>query len=189
MAQSPEAALQSMVDNLEKKTGKPLSHWLQAVRRSGLEKHGEIVAMLKRDHGMTHGYANLVAHQAKGSDAVSAAKGGTDLVGEQYSGGRAGLRPIYDLLAKKVLAFGGDVELSPKKAYVSLRRSRQFGIVQPSTATRVDVGLNLKGVAAKGRLEASGSFNAMCTHRVRVASLKEVDAELVGWLKQAYDKA
>jgi hypothetical protein len=44
-------------------------------------------------------------------------------------------------------------------------------------------------VAAKGRLEASGSFNAMCTHRVRVASLKEVDAELVGWLKQAYDKA
>jgi predicted transport protein len=110
-------------------------------------------------------------------------------VGEQYSGGRAGLRPIYDLLTKKVLAFGGDVELSPKKAYVSLRRSRQFGIVQPSTATRVDVGLNLKGVAAKGRLEASGSFNAMCTHRVRVASLKEVDAELVGWLKQAYDKA
>jgi hypothetical protein len=53
----------------------------------------------------------------------------------------------------------------------------------------VDVGLNLKGLAPKGRLEASGSFNAMCTHRVRLESPKDVDAELVGWLKQAYDKA
>jgi len=120
---------------------------------------------------------------------VSVAKGGGDLVAEQYAGSKATLRPIYDLLVKKVEAFGKDIELSPKKAYVSLRRSKQFGLIQPSTATRVDVGLNLKGVAAKGRLEASGSFNAMCTHRVRLENSKQVDAELVGWLRQAYDKA
>jgi predicted transport protein len=189
MSQSPEAALQSMIDNLAAKTGKPLAEWVKLVKKSGLARHGEIVAMLKQDHGITHGYANLVAHQALGSDAVSVAKGGTDLVADQYGGTKAALRPIYDLLAKKVLAFGKDVELSPKKAYVSLRRSKQFGLVQPSTATRVDVGLNLKGVAPKGRLEASGSFNAMCTHRVRLESPKDVDAELVGWLKQAYDRA
>lgn len=189
MSQSPEAALQSMIDNLAAKTGKPLAEWVRLVRRSGLQKHGEIVAMLKKDHGLGHGYANLVAHQAKGSDAGSIAQGGADLVAEQYAGAKAALRPIYDLLAKKVEAFGKDVELSPKKAYVSLRRSKQFGLVQPSTATRVDVGLNLKGVAPKGRLEASGSFNSMCTHRVRLESPKDVDAELVGWLKQAYDKA
>ncbi len=189
MSQSPEAALQSMIDNLAAKTGKPLAEWVRVVKKSGLGKHGEIVAMLKKEHGVTHGYANLVAHQALGSDAVSVAKGGADLVAEQYAGAKAALRPIYDLLAKKVQAFGKDVELSPKKAYVSLRRSKQFGLVQPSTATRVDVGLNLKGVAAKGRLEASGSFNAMCTHRVRLETAKDVDAELVGWLKQAYDKA
>ena len=90
---------------------------------------------------------------------------------------------------KKIEAFGTDVELSPKKAYVSLRRSKQFGLVQPSTATRVDVGLNLKGVPPKGRLEASGSFNSMCTHRVRLESPRQVDAELLGWLRQAYDNA
>ena len=90
---------------------------------------------------------------------------------------------------KKIEAFGKDVELSPKKAYVSLRRSKQFGLIQPSTATRVDVGLNLKGLAPKGRLEASGSFNSMCTHRVRLESPKQVDAELVAWLREAYDKA
>ncbi len=37
--------------------------------------------------------------------------------------------------------------------------------------------------------EASDSFNAMATHRVRVASAKEVDSELIGWLRQAYEKA
>lgn len=189
MSQSAEAALKSMIDNLAAKTGKPLTEWVKVVKKSGLVKHGEIVAMLKRDHGITHGYANLVAHQALGSDAQSVAKDGVDLVTEQYAGPKAALRPIYDLLAKKVQAFGKDVELAPKKAYVSLRRSKQFGLVQPSTATRVDVGLNLKGVPPKGRLEASGSFNAMCTHRVRLESPKDVDAELLGWLKQAYDNA
>jgi predicted transport protein len=110
-------------------------------------------------------------------------------VAAQYSGAKAGLRPVYDALEKKIRAFGQDVELAPKKAYVSLRRSKQFGLLQPSTATRLDVGLNLKNAPAKGRLEASGSFNSMCTHRVRVETVKDVDAELVSWLKEAYDRA
>ena len=152
-------------------------------------KHGEIVAFLKKDHRVTHGYANLVAHQTLGSDAVSVAGQGVDLVATQYAGAKAGLRPIYDAVANRAKSFGNDVELSPKKAYVSFRRSKQFALIQPSTASRVDLGLNLKGVAAKGRLEASGSFNAMCTHRVRLESPKDVDSELLAWLKQAYDRA
>jgi hypothetical protein len=96
---------------------------------------------------------------------------------------------VYEALIRAVKALGPDVDVSPKKAYVSLRRSKQFGLIQPTTATRVDVGLVLKGVAPAGRLEASGSFNAMVTHRVRVANAAEVDSELVGWLRQAYQNA
>lgn len=81
------------------------------------------------------------------------------------------------------------MEISPKKAYVSLRRSKQFAIIQPSTATRVDVGINLKGHKATDRLEASGSFNSMVSHRVRIADKKEVNKELIGWLREAYDNA
>jgi hypothetical protein len=88
-----------------------------------------------------------------------------------------------------VSGFGKDVEFAPKKAYVSLRRSKQFGLIQPSTKTRVDVGINLKGRPAGERLEASGSFNAMVSHRVRVTAAKEVDAELIAWLREAYDQA
>jgi predicted transport protein len=110
-------------------------------------------------------------------------------VAAQYQGDKAALRPLYDRLVAEVQRFGDDVELSAKKTYVSLRRSKQFAILQPSTKTRFDVGINLKGVKAEGRLEASGSFNAMVSHRVRVEKASDIDAALIGWLKQAYDAA
>jgi len=99
------------------------------------------------------------------------------------------LKPAYDAVREAILGFGDDVEPSPKKAYVSFRRKKQFVLVQPSTATRLDVGLNLKGVEPSGRLESAEGFNAMCTHRVRVESAGAVDAELVAWLRRAYEAA
>jgi hypothetical protein len=189
LAKTPEQAMQSMIEGLSKSTGRSLPEWLVLTRKSGRKKHGEIVAFLKAEHGIGHGYANLIAHQTLQSDSVSAAAQGVDLVAEQYAGAKAGLRPIYDALAKKLTAFGPDVDLSAKKAYVSVRRKKQFAIVQPSTASRVDVGINLKGARPQGRLEASGSFNAMVSHRVRLESVKDVDAELVAWLREAYDQA
>ena len=178
----------AMIANLKEKTGKDLDAWTKLVAKSGLEKHGEIVKWLKAEHGMTHGYANLVSQKARNPETFA---GGNEdaLVEAQYSGKKEGLRPIYDKLTKAIAKFGKDADLSPKKAYVSLRRSKQFGLIQPSTQTRVDVGINLKGDPADGRLEKSGSFNAMVSHRVRVTDVKEVDAELIGWLREAYDRA
>jgi len=183
---TPEEQAQSMLRNLEEKTGKPIEEWLTMVKASGAEKHGAIVKLLKADHGVTHGYANLIAHEALKSAAVHAEPG--DLVAGQYAS-KESLRPIYDRLAGAIAGFGEDVELAPKKAYVSLRRKKQFGLIQPSTRTRVDVGLQLKGAAARGRLEASGSFNSMVSHRVRLATVEDADDELVGWLQDAYDAA
>ena len=110
-----------------------------------------------------------------------------ELVDQQYAGAKAPLRPIYDALVAAIEKFGSEVELAPKKAYVSLRRNKQFGLIQPSTKTRVDVGIHLKGTKPTERLEASGSFNSMVSHRVRLSKKQEVDRELVGWLKQAYE--
>jgi hypothetical protein len=182
---TPDEMAASMKANLKEKTGKTLAQWLELTSASGLEKHGQIVKLLKADHGVTHGYANLIAHEALQSAAGHAAGG--DLVAAQYSGKKAGLKPIYDALLAAAAELGKDVEVSPKKSYVSLRRSKQFALIQPSTATRVDVGLNLKGAPVTDRLETSGSFNSMCSHRVRVTSAKDVDAELKRWLKQAYE--
>jgi predicted transport protein len=182
---SPEVALQSMIRKLEEQTGKSLADWIKIAKASGLTKAGEIRNYIKSEHGLTFGYANLIALKTLGSDAGSSSA--DDLIATQYSGAKAQLRPIYDALLAAVKKFGDDVEVAPKKGYVSLRRKKQFAIFQPSTATRMDVGIKLKGTPATARLEASGSFNAMVSHRVRLSEKKEIDKELIGWLKQAYD--
>ena len=184
---SAEAMAAKMEANIAENTGKTVDQWVAIVQGSGLDKHGQIVKLLKTDHGFTHGYANLVAHRALKSSHVEA--GDDDLVAAQYAGPKADLKPIYEAIMKRVKGFGAGLEVAPKKAYVSLRHKKQFALVQPSTRTRVDLGINLKDREPEGRLEASGSFNAMVSHRVRLTSVDEVDDELEGWLKAAFDAA
>lgn len=189
MAKSPEEMADAMIANMKEKTGKTLEQWIAVAKKSGEEKHGQVVKFLKTEHGMTHGFANLIAHKHLKSDAGSA-KGGADaLVAAQYAGPKAQLAPIYDALIRAVNALGKDVEIAPKKTYVSLRRTKQFALIQPSTKTRVDLGLNIKGEPAKGRLEESGSFNAMVSHRVKLEKPADVDKDVKAWLKKAYTNA
>lgn len=188
MAKKPEEILEDMIGNLAEKTGKGLDGWIKVVQAASLEKHREIINFLKSEHGFTYGYANLVATKVREAASGSPRTEGA-LVDAQYADAKSALRPIYDAIIQSVERFGKDVGVSPKKTYVSLRRSKQFGIVQASTKTRVDVGINLKGVKATERLEPSGSFNSMVSHRVRLSEPQDVDAELLGWLKEAYEAA
>lgn len=187
MPKTPEEMANAMIANLKEKTGKTLEQWMAIATRSGLAKHGELVKMLKSDHRMTHGFANLVAHKTLKSDAGSVADS-ANLVAAQYSGAKADLKPIYDAIIAEARKCG-ELEISPKKSYVSLRRSKQFAIVQPSTKTRVDLGLNLKGESPTERLELSGSFNSMVTHRVRLERPADVDNDVKAWLKKAWTAA
>ncbi|GGG16789.1 hypothetical protein GCM10007304_33650 [Rhodococcoides trifolii] len=54
---------QSYFPSIEKKYGKSIDEWMDALAASPLKKHGELVTWLKTEHGMGHGHANaLVAH-------------------------------------------------------------------------------------------------------------------------------
>lgn len=183
---SVKDAIETMVKNIEATTGKTVQDWTTLARRSGFQKHGQIVTWLKSEHQIGHAYANYIALQ---TIKVDEPRIGEDEIAVLFAGPKSSLRPIYDKVIEIVTKFGPDVEIAPKKAFVSLRRSKQFGLLKPSTATRLDLGLILRGVKPAGRLEASGSFNAMFTHRVRINSMKDVDGELKGWLKQAYTEA
>ena len=180
----PNNELANMTANLEAKTGRSMSSWVEIVLSSGKVKHGEMIAYLKAEHGLTHGYANLVAHTAR-ERATGGPVAGSDLVAAQYAG-KEDLRPIYQALVQAVSAFGGDVEQAPKKAGVSLRRRKQFALIEPTTKTRIDIGINLKGISPTERLKVAGG---MCTHKVAVTSLEEVDDELIDWLCAAYEQA
>mgnify|MGYP000989000631 CR=1 FL=1 len=180
----PDKALATMIANLEKNTGHDLDWWVGVATGSGKSKHGEVVAFLKSEHGLGHGYANMVAITAR-DRAAGGPAAADDLVDAQYRG-KESLRPIYERLLAEATALGDDVEVAPKKASVSLRRSKQFALVEPATKTRIDLGLNLKGVPGTERLRETGG---MCTHKVSVTDPSAVDSELLGWLRRAYDMA
>lgn len=181
MAKSPQELAQTMIDNMPEKTGKSLEAWQGVVAKSGAVKHGEIMKLLKGEHGVTHGFANLIAQKCIGNLDV----GDEDLVANQYKG-KEGLKPIHDAIVAFVEGFGSELEIAPKKTSVSLRRSKQFALIQPSTKTRIDLGINLKGVEPQGRLEA---MTGMCTHKIKLMDLADFDAEVKDWLTQAFERA
>ncbi|MEM9169061.1 MAG: DUF4287 domain-containing protein [Pseudomonadota bacterium] len=181
MSNTPEERAQTMIDNMPEKTGKSLEAWRKAVARSGAVKHGEIMTLLKGEYGVSHGFANLIAKKCIGALDVA----DEDLVANQYKGKEA-LVPIYDAIVAFAKGLGDDVIVAPKKTGVSLRRRKQFALIQPSAKTRIDLGLNLKGVAPQGRLEAA---TGMCTHNVKLSTEDAFDDAVRTWLKQAFERA
>jgi hypothetical protein len=142
---------------------------------------------------MGHGDANTLVHAYQQSLAAVSADGDAGppdddaVLAEIYSGAKADLRPIHDRLMA-VISPLGEFEIAPKKGYVSLRRKKQFAMIGPGTKSRVDVGLNMKGIAPTERLVQLPA-GGMCQYRVSVTDAAAVDAELAGWIKQAYDAA
>jgi len=178
-----DAATRTMIANLPARTGRSLDEWFLILDAAGLEKHGQAVSLLKSEHGVTHGFANLIVtlYLSRGASPSEQA-----LVDAQYAGRKGALRPIYERLIALVAAFGDDVEVVPKKTGVSLRRTKQFALVEAPSSSRIQLGLNLRDAAPTGRLRAA---TGMCTHRVDVTSIDQVDEELVGWLRAAYQLA
>lgn len=175
-----------MEQNLTEKTGKSLDEWKVLLATKNFGKHGEIMTYLKSECGISHGYANLIALKFREADAGSS--NADDLVAQQYKG-KESLLPIYDALHHFISKLGADVDVAPKKAAVSFRRKRQFALVQPSTKTRIDLGLKFSARPHQGRLETSGPFGTMCTHRVQLTDFSQVDDELFAFIRDAYNEA
>lgn len=187
----PQAALKTQLANLEKRSGRSLEDlaaWVQAKRPA---KHGELVALLKQELGLGHGDANTLVHHVLKSDGASAAAEagleGDAVLDGIYTGPKAALRAIHDAVMARIGAFG-PFEVAPKKGYVSLRRKKQFAMLGPGSQTRVDLGLNMKDVPPTERLKALPP-GGMCQYQVRLSSAMEVDDELAGWIRRAFDAA
>lgn len=176
-----DQALQTMINNMPSKTGKSLEEWTKILRAKNFSKHGEAVKFLKTEHGVTHGFANTIVTLSKNEPSTK-----TDLLVDQYKG-KEQLKPMYEKLVSEITAFGNDITITPKKTSVSMIRKHQFALIKPATKTRIDLGLKIKGKPASGRLEHSGPFGSMCTHRVQLSSVDAIDREVLTWIKEAYD--
>ncbi len=176
----------TMIENLKEKTGHSLEEWKKLITKQSFSKHGEIVKFLKEKHSVTHGYASEIALKVLKSDADSTSD--TDgLIENQYKG-KEHLKPFYDKLIAEIQKFDGEFEIAPKKTYVSLKRKKQFIILNPASKTRFEIGFNLKGVEAKGKLE-NEKPNGICSHKINLSSITDIDKEVIDYVRMAFKNA
>lgn len=181
----PKSAIAAQLRNIETKTGKTLAEIQRMIAKSGLSKVSEQRTMLMEQLQLGYGDANRLA-LAAGEKPAAAADANDPLEGI-YAGPKAGLRDLHMKVMAKVEKLG-PFEIAPKKSYVSLRRKKQFATVGPATKTELEIGLNAKDLPAAHRLKALPP-GGMCQYTVRIAQPQELDAELIGWIRAAYEAA
>jgi len=178
---------QAYLDTIKAKTGKGPDDFKKLAAQKGLTKYPEVMAWLKSEYGLGHGHANAMAQLLVNADKLKTPP--NIALDAHFTGDKARWRKPYDALAAKVGKFGDDVTFGANQSYINVMKDgRKFAIIQ-LTALRMDIGIKLKGVEHNDRFQPAGSWNAMVTHRVKIADPKEIDAEVVRWLKKAYEAA
>jgi predicted transport protein len=176
--------MQSVVDNCEENTGRTLAQWLALAKKAKLSDAKQTRSWAK-EQGLSVVYQNAIAETlfpSKDSD--------ESLLDSQYAGPKAALRPVYDALAKAVRAFGPDVEIMVRKSQVTFSRATSFAVVRAATLRRVDVAIKLHGDKGTSRLVLQPkAMKSDPSHVVGVENVKQVDKDLVGWLRRAYERA
>jgi hypothetical protein len=191
----PLAATITQFKNIQARTGKTIAELHAAVADGGAAKHGERRSWLMEHFKLGYGDANAVAlfigkplpDLGEGAPTATAIVANGDPLAAIYTGAKAGLRPLHEAVMSQVRALG-DFEVAPKKSYISLRRKKQFAMVGPGTKDSIEIGLNAKDLPAHARLKPQPT-GSMCNATTRITSAAQVDAQLQGWLRQAYDAA
>lgn len=191
----PVAATITQLKNIQARTGKTIAELHAAVAATDATKHGEKRNWLMEQFKLGYGDANTVVHfigkpipnLEGGAATIAAPAADGDPLAAIYTGAKAGLRPLHDAVMAQIRAFGAFDE-APKKNYISLRRKKQFAMVGPATKDSVEIGLNAKDLPAHARLKMQPP-GGMCNATTRIKSAAEVDALVIGWLRQAYDAA
>ena len=188
--------LKAYYDTIKAQTGKTPQDFKVLAEKKGLLqagklrpdiKTGQIVDWLKDDYGLGRGHAMAIVLFLQTAGQPGPSK--EEQIAKHFAGNKAHWRKSYDNLLAKVEEFGKDVSVVTTDTYISLlRRDKKFAILAV-TAKRFDIGIKHKGVKQTGRFEAAGAWNSMVTHRVKISEPAQIDAEVLDWLKQAYEFA
>lgn len=186
---SLDKARVTQLNNIQKKTGKTIDEIRIIIHESGLQKHAELRQMFIDRFGLGFGDATSLVHFAQQSDGQSAAEAAQaspqEILDGIYTGNKASLRPLHDAVMNEISKLG-EFSIAPKKGYLSLRRKRQFVMIGPGSKNRLELGLNMKGIPPTERLIEQPP-GGMCQYKVFFSFEKEIDAELIGYLRTAYN--
>lgn len=183
--------LKAYFDNIEAQTGKTPKDFIILAEKKGLlregVKTGQIVSWLKEDYGLGRGHAMAIVLSFK--NATQPRSSSDEQIARHFNGAKAKWRKPYEQLLSKVKKFGPDVSVAPTDSYLSLvRKGKKFGVVQV-TSDHLDIGIKLKGAKTTPRFRPAGAWNSMVTHRVHITSPKQIDSDVLGWLRQAFGAA
>jgi len=186
---------QKWIGELKQKTGRSLEEWLTHSKKAAPKDEKSRRDWLKQEYGLGTNTASWLAERAEGKGEET---GDPDLylqaaerdVEKMFSGGKAGLRPLYDALLKLGLKTGKEAKACPCQTIVPLYRNHVFAQIKPTTQTRIDLGFALGDMKPKGRLIDTGGFakKDRITHRIPITSMEDIDDEVKHWLKVAYDR-
>jgi hypothetical protein len=183
------------IGELKQRTGRSLDEWMRYLKKNGPKDEKERRVWLKEEHGLGTNTAWWLAERIEGKgtevgDPDEYLKAAEGYVEKMFTGGKAGMKPIYDALLKLGLGIGKEAKACPCQTIVPLYRNHVFAQIKPTTRTRIDFGFALGDTKAKGRLIDTGGFakKDRITHRIEITSLDDIDDEVKHWLKVAYDR-
>jgi predicted transport protein len=188
MPRTPDDMMSAVSQSLAARTGRSLPEWVALVRASGLDPldQNAVRGWLRREHGVPQNSQWAIA-DAAAREAGWVPPTVAEYVDMQYAGAKAALRPVYEALAAAIGGLGDDVTAEGRGTYIPFVRGRQFAAVAAAARDRVDLGLRLTAPPASARLvPATGPGQA--THKVSLRDVGDVDDEVLGLLRAAYEQ-
>ena len=181
----PQTAIANQLRNIEAKTGKTFAQLCRLIADSGLTKVGEQRTMLMDTLHLGYGDANALALLAK--QAAAPAPADADPLDAIYAGAKAPLRALHDRSARRDrqardLRDRTEEDLRQPAPEEAVRDARP-GDQGPARARA-----QRQVTAASARLKAMPP-GGMCQYTVRLSTPGDIDAELMSWVRAAYDAA
>jgi hypothetical protein len=169
------------------RTGDDVAAWNRRVAETGIADEPSLRAWLAGQDVTGYAQALLVWERFGYPDFLTA--DADELIAGQYAD-RPALRPILDAVLAALPGLG-PVTVQARKTCVSLVSPRRtFAAVEATTKSRVDLGLRLVDAKSAGRLLTAKNLNVGSMNvRIALTSPGEVDEEVLGWLRRAYDES
>jgi len=117
---------------------------------------------------------------------------GTPVVPHEYkadfhfAGNKVKLKPLYDKLLEKLKSELGDFVPYAKKYYMALQSTYNFAVIH-IYSDKIEVGFALEIAEHGDRVKDATNWGwSWLTHSVSIRDEKDIDDELIGWIKESY---
>jgi hypothetical protein len=185
---TPDEMMSAVNDSMAERTGRTLEEWVALVQTSGVDPLDQTAVRrwLKDVHGVKQNSQWGIAFAA--AEAAGWVQPSVEeYVDGQFTGAKAGLRPVFDAVRSAAEALGDDVTVEGRGTIVPFVRRRQFAATAAATATRLDLGLRFVDPPASDRLTPA-TAPGTATHKIALTAVDDVDDEVRALLRAAYEQ-